>query len=101
MNGGGAPHTMHSTCPIIQRRTLHPHPTPHSPPPPAVRHHPAPRTTAAAASLIPYELQWGGAAMLNISLLASDLWAALARCLLFGERPCPQWFPLPPALDCP
>lgn len=35
-------------------------------------------------SLVPYELQWGGAALLNLSLLASDLWTALARQLLFG-----------------
>lgn len=35
-------------------------------------------------SLVPYELKWGGAALLNISLLASDLWAAAARFLFFG-----------------
>jgi hypothetical protein len=37
-------------------------------------------------SLVPYELRWGGAALLNISLLASDLWTALARYLYFGAR---------------
>ncbi|KAL4443860.1 hypothetical protein ABPG75_011597 [Micractinium tetrahymenae] len=35
-------------------------------------------------SLVPLELTWGGAALLNISLLASDLWAALARYFFFG-----------------
>ncbi|GAB4822483.1 hypothetical protein N2152v2_009529 [Parachlorella kessleri] len=35
-------------------------------------------------SLVPYQLQWGGAALLNLSLLTSDLWTALARLLLFG-----------------
>lgn len=38
-------------------------------------------------SLVPYELKWGGAALLNISLLSSDLWAAAARYFYFGERP--------------
>ena len=33
---------------------------------------------------MPYELKWGGAALLNISLLASDLWTALARFFFFG-----------------
>lgn len=37
-----------------------------------------------ACSLVPLELTWGGAALLNISLLASDLWAALARYFFFG-----------------
>ena len=45
-------------------------------------------------SLLPYELKWGGAALLNISLLASDLWTALARFFFFGApaRPpgCPR-----------
>jgi solute carrier family 35 protein F1/2 len=35
-------------------------------------------------SLVPYELQWGGAAILNLSLLSSDLWSALARLTFFG-----------------
>lgn len=35
-------------------------------------------------SLVPLELTWGGAALLNISLLSSDLWAALARFFFFG-----------------
>lgn len=41
-------------------------------------------------SLVPLELQWGGAALLNISLLASDLWTALARNFFLGElKPLP------------
>lgn len=36
-------------------------------------------------SLVPYELMLGGAALLNLSLLASDVWAAGARAALFGE----------------
>ena len=39
----------------------------------------------AFSSLVPNVLIWGGAALLNISLLSSDLWAALARILFFGE----------------
>jgi solute carrier family 35, member F1/2 len=35
-------------------------------------------------SLVPFELQWGGAAILNLSLLSSDLWSALARLTFFG-----------------
>jgi len=35
-------------------------------------------------SLVPFELQWGGAAILNLSLLSSDLWSALARLIFFG-----------------
>ena len=35
-------------------------------------------------SLVPRVLTGGGAALLNLSLLASDLWAALARLLFFG-----------------
>ena len=35
-------------------------------------------------SLVPFQLSWGGAAMLNLSLLSSDLWTALARLLFFG-----------------
>lgn len=35
-------------------------------------------------SLVPYQLSWGGATMLNLSLLSSDLWTALARLLFFG-----------------
>ena len=38
-------------------------------------------------SLMPLELTWGGAALLNISLLSSDLWAALARIFFFGGCP--------------
>ena len=36
------------------------------------------------SSLVPYVLLWSGAAMLNLSLLSSDLWAALSRIALFG-----------------
>ena len=35
-------------------------------------------------SLVPFQLAWGGAAMLNISLLASDIWAALFRWFFLG-----------------
>lgn len=35
-------------------------------------------------SLVPYELEWGGAAILNLSLLSSDLWTAAARLAFFG-----------------
>ena len=35
-------------------------------------------------SLVPRVLTGGGAALLNLSLLASDLWAALARLLFFA-----------------
>lgn len=35
-------------------------------------------------SLVPLVLLWGGAAVLNLSLLSSDLWAAAARLALFG-----------------
>ena len=35
-------------------------------------------------SLVPYELEWGGAAILNLSLLSSDLWTAMARLVFFG-----------------
>ncbi len=35
-------------------------------------------------SLVPVVLIWGGATVLNLSLLSSDLWAGLARLLLFG-----------------
>ncbi|PRW60646.1 solute carrier family 35 member F1-like [Chlorella sorokiniana] len=38
-------------------------------------------------SLVPLELRWGGAALLNVSLLASDLWTALARYLFLGGFP--------------
>ena len=37
------------------------------------------------SSLTPCVLMWGSAAILNLSLLSSDLWAALARIALFGE----------------
>jgi hypothetical protein len=40
-------------------------------------------------SLVPLELQWGGAALLNISLLASDVWAAMARYFYFGAPAAP------------
>ena len=40
------------------------------------------------SSLTPYVLIWGSAAILNLSLLSSDLWAALARIALFGEFIC-------------
>ena len=32
--------------------------------------------------LVPLVLQWGGATVLNLSLLTSDLWAAGSRCVL-------------------
>jgi solute carrier family 35 protein F1/2 len=35
-------------------------------------------------SLVPFELQWGGAAILNLSLLSSDVWSGLARLIFFG-----------------
>jgi solute carrier family 35 protein F1/2 len=35
-------------------------------------------------SLVPFELRWGGAALLNLSLLSSDIWSALARLAFFG-----------------
>lgn len=35
-------------------------------------------------SLVPLVLLWGGATVLNLSLLSSDLWAGLARWMLFG-----------------
>ena len=35
-------------------------------------------------SFVPYELEWGGAAILNLSLLSADLWTVLARILFFG-----------------
>lgn len=35
-------------------------------------------------SLVPQVLIWGGAAVLNINLLTSDVWAALARFVWFG-----------------
>jgi solute carrier family 35 protein F1/2 len=35
-------------------------------------------------SLVPRVLIWGGATVLNLSLLSSDVWAAAARILLFG-----------------
>eukprot|EP01025_Chloroclados_australasicus_P025474 TRINITY_DN25456_c0_g2_i1.p1 TRINITY_DN25456_c0_g2~~TRINITY_DN25456_c0_g2_i1.p1 ORF type:complete len:452 (+),score=30.48 TRINITY_DN25456_c0_g2_i1:90-1358(+) len=34
--------------------------------------------------LVPFVLRWSGAAVLNLSLLSSDLWAALARMVFFG-----------------
>ena len=36
-------------------------------------------------SLVPLVLRWSGAAVLNLSLLSSNLWAALARALLLGQ----------------
>ena len=42
-------------------------------------------TMFAFYSLVPLVLQWSGAAVLNLSLLTSNLWAALARALLLGE----------------
>lgn len=35
-------------------------------------------------SLLPLQLTWGGAALLNLSLLTSDVWTGLARVLFFG-----------------
>ena len=35
-------------------------------------------------SLVPHVLNWSGAAILNLSLLSSNLWAALARNFLLG-----------------
>eukprot|EP01026_Neomeris_dumetosa_P041691 TRINITY_DN345_c1_g1_i11.p1 TRINITY_DN345_c1_g1~~TRINITY_DN345_c1_g1_i11.p1 ORF type:complete len:423 (+),score=17.74 TRINITY_DN345_c1_g1_i11:159-1271(+) len=34
--------------------------------------------------LVPFVLKWSGSAILNLSLLSSDLWAALARMAFFG-----------------
>jgi len=45
----------------------------------------------AFSSLVPYVLIWDGAALLNISLLSSDLWAALARIAFFGESAFISW----------
>lgn len=42
-------------------------------------------TMFAFYSLVPWVLQWSGAAVLNLSLLTSNLWAALARALLLGQ----------------
>ena len=39
----------------------------------------------ACYSLVPFVLRWSGAAVLNLSLLSSNLWAALARALLLGR----------------
>ena len=39
----------------------------------------------ACYSLVPFVLKWSGAAVLNLSLLSSNLWAAFARALLLGE----------------
>lgn len=36
-------------------------------------------------SLVPCVLNWGGSAVLNLSLLSSNFWAALARTFLLGE----------------
>ncbi len=36
---------------------------------------------------VPFVLRWGGAAVLNLSLLTSDLWAAAAQIALFGAYP--------------
>lgn len=36
------------------------------------------------SSIVPYVLLLGGATILNISLLTSDVWAAAARQLVFG-----------------
>ena len=41
----------------------------------------------ACYSMVPFVLQWSGAAVLNLSLLSSNLWAALARALLLGTLP--------------
>ncbi len=40
----------------------------------------------ACYSMVPFVLQWSGAAVLNLSLLSSNLWAALARALLLGRQ---------------
>ena len=37
-------------------------------------------------SLVPSVLNWSGAAILNLSLLSSNLWAALARSIFLGRR---------------
>ena len=42
---------------------------------------------AGGAGQVPCVLRDGGAALLNLSLLASDLWAAAARTMFFGGRP--------------
>ena len=39
----------------------------------------------AFTSLVPLMLMHGGSAALNLSLLASDFWAAAARALFFGR----------------
>jgi hypothetical protein len=36
-------------------------------------------------SLVPSVLKWSGAVVLNLSLLSSNLWAALARTIFLGE----------------
>lgn len=38
-------------------------------------------------SLVPIVLRWGGAAVLNLSLLTANLWACLARLLFLGAYP--------------
>lgn len=43
----------------------------------------------AFSSVVPFVLLWGGATILNLSLLTSDVWAALARQVFFGERASP------------
>ena len=41
-------------------------------------------------SLVPSVLNWSGAAILNLSLLSSNLWAALARSIFLGQRQYPS-----------
>lgn len=39
----------------------------------------------AFSSAVPFVLLWGGATILNLSLLTSDVWAAIARQAFFGR----------------
>ena len=39
----------------------------------------------AFSSIVPFVLLFGGATILNLSLLTSDVWAAIARQAFFGE----------------
>ena len=41
---------------------------------------------------VPFVLRRGGAAVLNLSLLTSDLWAAAAQLAFFGARGIPKIF---------
>ncbi len=43
-------------------------------------------TAGGGPGQVPCVLRDGGAALLNLSLLTSDLWAAAARTIFFGGR---------------